>query len=252
MTEHLRQLEALRHDPCLQVRPEQRAALVGNIIHAVMHPYFLQKSPEEQEQFRPHYLEHLRLIAEYCLQEYVESPEPRLTIEVVKGLHRVLYHNSATVPVKAMDGSMIAMVPGEFKTTPVFIRRRQSLPNEWFGCTDPEQVANEMDLLLKQLHDGQIPLFKRYLRFMLDLTLIHPFADSNGKLALLLGDLFLVKQGIKPPYFARYKWENEHECFQFVDRYTLDQQRDIAIFYLPLLRLYEGCVSVHHCQPTNN
>lgn len=247
----LQQLEALRHDPRLTVQPDQRATIVGNIVHSVMHPYFLRKTPEEQEAFRPHYLHHMEMIADYCLRQYVEHPEPRLTIEVVKGLHRVLYHNSASVPVKAMDGSMIAMVPGEFKTTPVFVRK-PSAPDEWYGSTATDLVAQEMAALLERLHDDHAPLLQRYLKFMLDLAMIHPFSDSNGKLALLLGDIFLLKQGVQPPYFARYKWENEYECFQFVVRYKLDQQRDVAIFYLPLLRLYEGCVSVHHCQPTNN
>ena len=56
MAEPLHQLEGLSRDPRLQVRPEQRAKIVENIIHSTMHPYFLKKSPEEQEQFRPHYL----------------------------------------------------------------------------------------------------------------------------------------------------------------------------------------------------
>lgn len=246
MSDHLAQLEALRHDPRLAVPPEQRAKIVENIVHAVMHPYFLRKTPQEQEAFRPHYLHHMQMIADYCLREYVEHPEPRLTIEVIKGLHRVLYHNSASVPVKAMDGSTIAMVPGEFKTTPVFVRK-PSAPDEWYGSTAPDQVAAEMAALLERLHDGQSALFQRYMQFMLDLNQIHPFLDSNGKLILLLGDLFLLKHGKQPPYFACFRWENEADCYRLLKQYRLDPQREIAIFYPPLLRLYERlrviCVS---------
>ena len=240
MIDPLHQLEALSRDPRLQVRPEQRAKIVENIIHSTMHPYFLKKSPEEQEQFRPHYLQHMQMLADYCLREYIESPEPRLTIEVVKGLHRVLYHNSASVPVKAMDGSMLTMVPGEFKTSPVFVRTRNRVC-PWYCSSAPEEAAREMDQLLAYLHDPSAPLFARYLRFMIDLTLIHPFPDSNGKVAWLLGDLFLLRQGVLPPYFARFPWENEAGYYQALWRYRHDPQRDIAIFYPALLRLYADC-----------
>lgn len=246
MTDHLHQLEALCRDPRLQVQPEQRAKIVENIIHSTMHPYFLKKSPEEQEQFRPHYLHHMQMLADYCLREYIETPEPRLTIEVVKGLHRVLYHNSATVPVKAMDGSMISMVPGEFKASAVGISRLGRL-NEFLATTAPEYVRQDMEMLLDLLHDEQTPIFQRYFRFMLDFTEIHPFADSNGKLSLLLDDLFLLKQGIQPPYFSGYKWENEREFYELAERYSLDSQRDISIFYPLAVRAYASCNLVASC-----
>ena len=235
------QLEALSRDPLLRVPPEQRRRIVGNIVHSVMHPYFLKKRPEEQEQFRPKYLEHIRMIADFCLREYLEATEPRLTVEVIKGLHRVLYHNAASIPVKAMDGSMTTMIPGEFKSTKVYVRSKPTTPDVWYDTTAPEDVAGEMELLLIRLHDQPTPLFSRYLRFMIDLTLIHPFTDSNGKMAWLLGDLFLLKTGIQPPYFARFLWENEAEYYQALERYQHDPQRDIAIFYPPLLQLYADC-----------
>jgi len=52
-------------------QPEQRAKIVENIIHSTMHPYFLRKSPEELEHFRPHYLHHMQMLADYCLREYI-------------------------------------------------------------------------------------------------------------------------------------------------------------------------------------
>ncbi|MHB8988279.1 MAG: Fic family protein [Desulfobulbia bacterium] len=251
MTDHLQQLDALSRDPRLQVRPEQRAALVGNIVHTVMHPYFLKRTPEEQEHCRSQYLEHLRLITDYCLREYVESPEPRLTIEVIKGLHRVLYYNNQTVQTMTTDGAITTMKPGEFKTMPVFIRSR-IVPGRLFSFTAPECVAQEMDVLLAMVHDGQAALFQRYLHLILDLFRIHPFQDGNGRVAMLLGDLFLLKYGVQPPYFARYIRENKQECYQLLERYRLDPQQDISVFYPPLLRLYEGCGFVPHFQSTNN
>jgi Fic family protein len=241
MDKPLQRLDALCRHPSLKVSPSQKATIVGDVVHSVMYPYFLKKSPEEQERLKAPVLAHLRAIADYCLHEYVENPEPRLTIEFIKGLHRVLYHNTPSIPIKAVDGSMTAMVPGAFKTTPVFMRRHSN-PDEWFGTSDPESVASEMEILLEQLHDAQAPLFQRYCRFMLDLTTIHPFPDSNGKLARILGEAFLLKQGIFPPCFALYESENKLEVAEMAERYTIDPQRDISTFYPVVIKRYLACL----------
>jgi len=233
-------LEELLRDPHLRVLPEQRGKIVGNIVHSVMHPYFLKKTAEEQEQFRPKYLEHIRMIEEYCLHEYIEAPEPRLTIELIKGLHRVLYHNSPSVPLKAVDGATTTMTPGELRTTAVMISG-PSLPGKKFSTVPHQHVAKMMEQLLNIVNDANIPVFERYFRFIaVFLISIHPFCDSNGKTALVLSDLFLLKQGIQPPYFARYCWENSVEHHRRCGCYRL-QSRDISIFYPPLLQLYADC-----------
>jgi len=245
MNEHLQQLEALSRYPSLKVSPEQRTAIVGNILHHLMHPYFLTRSPEMQGRFgEQQYQVFMQALADYCLREYVESAEPRLTIEFIKGLHRQFYANAPSVPVTAVDGAMLNTVPGEFKATPVFIRRH-STPGEWFDTTAPEYVARDIALLLEILHDDQVPLFQRYIRFIIDLIHIHPFPDSNGKVAMLLGDLFLLKQGIHPPYYAKYKLENEPLVYGLYDDYFLDTQRDISILYPVVVGAYAGCGLVH-------
>jgi len=245
MNEHLQKLEALSRHPSLKVSPEQRPAVVGNILHHLMHPYFLKRTPEMQGKFgEQQYQAFMQAMAEYCLREYVENPEPRLTIEFIKGLHRQFYANAASVPVKAVDGTMTTMVPGEFKTTPVFIRRH-SVSGEWFDTTAPEYVAHDVAQLLEMLHDERIPLLQRYIRFIVDFGCIHPFPDSNGKVYMLLGDLFLLKQGIQPPYYAKYKQENERLIYGLYDCYFLDSQRDISVFYTVVDGAYAGCGLVH-------
>lgn len=235
MNQYLQQLEALRHHQALQVSPEQRPTIVGNILHHLMRPYFLKRTPEMQEKFgEAQYLAFMQALADYCLREYIENPEPILTIEFIKGLHRQFYGNAASVPVKAVDGSMTSMVPGEFKTMPVFAR----CADGWVATLATENVAHEMTLLLDRLHDEAIPLFHRYLQSMFDFTAMHPFPDSNGKMALLLGDLFLVKQGVHPPYFAKYRWLDKEALYRQAEYYASDPQRDVSGLYSVVLRLY--------------
>lgn len=238
MNEHLQQLETLSRHPSLKVSPEQHPALVGNILHHLMHPYFLKRSPEMQEIFgEQQYQAFIQAMAAYCLRGYVETPEPRLTIEFIKGLHRQFYFNAPSVPVKALDGTMLTIVPGVFKTTAVCVRRG----GEYVATPAAENVLRDMELLLDRLHDEGIPLFQRYIQFMFDLTVIHPFPDSNGKVALALGDLFLLKQGFHPPYFAKYRWANKQALYTRAEHYAIDPERDVSDLYPVVLSLYEEC-----------
>lgn len=239
MNECLQQLESLRRHPALQVAPEQRPAIVGDILHHLMRPYFLKRTPEMQEKFgEPQYQTFMQMLSDYCLQDYVESAEPRLRVECIQGLHRVFYMNQPSVSVKAVDGSLTVMVPGEFKTVPVFIRRH-SAPHDWLETTAPEEVGHSMTLLLETLHDENLPLMQRYIRFIVDLIHIHPFPDSNGKVAMLLGDLFLLKHGVHPPFYAKYTLENELLVLGLYDDYMVNGIRDISIFFPVLVQAYE-------------
>jgi hypothetical protein len=74
---HLEQLEALRRHPALQVSPEQRPEIVRKILHHLMRPYFIKRTPVMQEKFgEVQYQTFTSGMAEYCLREYVESSEP--------------------------------------------------------------------------------------------------------------------------------------------------------------------------------
>ncbi len=235
MNEHLQQLEALRHHPALQVAPEQRSAIVGQILHHLMHPYFLKRTPEMQGKFgEAQYQAFMQAMAGYCLREYIENPEPRLSIEFIKGLHRQFYGSAPSVPVKAVDGTMTTMVPGEFKTVPVYVR----LGSEWVATPSTENVQYDMEQLLGVLHEQSLPMFLRYMQFMLEFTVFHPFPDNNGKVVMLLGDLFLLKQGIHPPFFSKCKWWQEQKLMTLLLRYKQDGNRDISHFYPMIIDLY--------------
>ncbi len=236
----LTQLEALARDPRLRVAPEQRPAIVAEILHHLMWPYFLNRTPEMREKFsEANYRAFMRALEGYCLREYIEHPEPRLTLDFIKGLHRQFYSNAASVPVKAVDGSMTTMVPGEFKTVPVFIRKH-AVPGEHYESTPPERVAIEMETLLSFLHDNRKPLFERYARLVADFALIHPFPDSNGKVYMLLCDLFLLGYGVRPPLYAKLKWENTALFYAIGDDYYSDQQRDLMRYYDLIVAAYRG------------
>ena len=231
MSEHLQHLEALSIHPSLKVSSEQRPAIVGNILHHLMHPYFLKRSPEMQGKFgEQQYQVFMQALADYCLREYVETPEPRLTVEFIKGLHHQFYDNAPRASVKTLCGTMTSMVPGEFKTRTVYIRG--------IAIPDSGNIPRDIAYMLERLYDEKAPLFHRYIQFMFDFATLHPFTDSNGKMALVLGDLFLLKQGVQPPYFAKYWWLDKEALSVRAAQYVKDPERDVSGLYSVVLSLY--------------
>jgi len=115
----------------------------------------------------------------------------------------------------------------------VFARQGDS----WAETPPPESIPGSMARLLDDLHAATTPLFERYLHFMFDFTVIHPFPDNNGKVALALGDLFLLKQGIQPPCFARYRWTHKADLYGLAERYAQGLSR-LDELYPVLLELY--------------
>ncbi|MHB1014871.1 MAG: Fic family protein, partial [Desulfurivibrionaceae bacterium] len=102
-------------------------------------------------------------------------------------------------------------------------------------------ILHDMELLLSRLHDKRGLLFHRYIQFMFDLQVLHPFLDSNGKVGLLLGDLFLLKQGLHPPYISRYWWSSKQELDARVAYCAKSPEQNVSIFYPEVLRLYAEC-----------
>lgn len=66
MDEMSQWLESLSHHPSLQVSPERRPAIVANILHHLMYPYFLTRTPEMQEKFgERQYQAFMQALADY-------------------------------------------------------------------------------------------------------------------------------------------------------------------------------------------
>lgn len=57
---------------------------------------------------------------------------------------------------------------------------------------------------------------------------------------MLLGDLFLLKKGIQPPYYAKYKRKNEPLVYGLYDDYFLGPRLDISLLFPVVVGAYAG------------
>lgn len=62
--------------------------------------------------------------------------------------------------------------------------------------------------------------------FVLDFSRIHPFADGNGKVAVILLDVLLVKYRYSPAYINKIKEKDKDGLYRAARHYDLYKKLD--------------------------
>ncbi len=112
------------------------------------------------------------------------DPDDRFILE----LHRVL-----TEPIEQPD----RFHPGEYRTLDSVIIGQDGIR---LNFVSPERIPAEMEALLAWYRERAASLhpLERAARFHYRFSLIHPFADGNGRVARLLDDFMLENAGYGP------------------------------------------------------
>jgi len=92
--------------------------------------------------------------------------------------------------------------PGRWRPGPIVVRNEQSGEKVYEG-PDAELVAPLMNELVEHLNaQSSCPFMVRAAMGHLNLVMIHPFADGNGRMARCLQTLVLAREGIIDPWFS--------------------------------------------------
>jgi Fic family protein len=108
--------------------------------------------------------------------------------------------------------------PGRWRPGPISIIDEQKREKVYDG-PDAEVVPVLMRGLVESLNDqdGGLPIMVRAAMSHLNLAMIHPFSDGNGRMARCLQTLVLVREGILEPEFCsieEYLGDNTPEYYQ--------------------------------------
>ncbi len=92
--------------------------------------------------------------------------------------------------------------PGRWRPGPIFVRNEQTGKRVYEG-PDAELVAPLMKELVNRLNNEQAnpPIIAAAMSH-LNLVMIHPFSDGNGRMARCLQTLVLAREGIIDPWFS--------------------------------------------------
>jgi Fic family protein len=96
----------------------------------------------------------------------------------------------------------LSKLPGQFRPGPVYVYDDETEEIVFEG-PDAELVPGLVDELiewLREVHDD--PLFVRAAMAHLNLVMMHPFKDGNGRMARALQTLVLARDGILDPVFS--------------------------------------------------
>jgi Fic family protein len=125
----------------------------------------------------------------YVLQ-LAEEPRFRFEEQLIKSLHFM------------MTNYDLKNRPGRWRAGPIYVQKEQTGEIVYEGVD-----VDSLDALMRELvnyleSDGDIPIVIKAAMAHLNLVLIHPFRDGNGRMARCLQTLVLAREGIVSPVFS--------------------------------------------------
>lgn len=137
--------------------------------------------------------------------------------------------------------------PGRWRPGVIFVRRNETGDVVYEG-PDAGEVPALMEELITSLNaPGNLPIMVRAALANLNLVLIHPFSDGNGRMARALQSLVLAREGILDPQFSsieEYLGRNTpayYDVLALVGQGSWHPQRDA----LPWVKF---CLTAHYRQ----
>jgi len=167
----------------------------------------------------------------YVLQ--LASDPPKVSDALVKSLHFMMMKYD------------LSKHPGSWRPGPVWIESATGAVV--YEAPDREELDGLVGDALDQINDDRGPVMVRAAMAHLNLTLIHPFSDGNGRMARCLQTFVLASGGIVAPEFASIEEYLGRNTEQYYDALT-----DVAAgrwsperSALPWVRF---CLTAHHRQ----
>lgn len=125
----------------------------------------------------------------YVLQ-LAEEPRFHFGEQLIKSLHFMMTHYD------------LKNRPGRWRAGPIFVRNDETgeIVYEGADVDDVDKLMHELVCHLEQ--DDTSPIIIKAAMAHLNLVLIHPFRDGNGRMARCLQTLVLAREGIVSPVFS--------------------------------------------------
>lgn len=125
----------------------------------------------------------------YVLQ-LAEEPRFRFEEQLIKSLHFM------------MTNYDLKSRPGRWRAGPIYVQKEETGEIVYEGV-DVDAIDTLMHELVTDLEtDGDTPIVVKAAMAHLNLVLIHPFRDGNGRMARCLQTLVLAREGIVSPVFS--------------------------------------------------
>jgi Fic family protein len=142
----------------------------------------------------------------------------------------------------------MSKLPGQWRNGPIFVVREQTNDKEYEGPHE-DQVPSLMAELIQQINSADSHVSSTVLGAMahLNLTMIHPFKDGNGRMARALQTLVISQNGVTGPIFSSIEeWLGRNtDAYYAVLKETGQGQWNPGRSALPWVRF---CLKAHYQQ----
>lgn len=160
----------------------------------------LQSSPvEEYQTIKLQYAQLMGQMVDYCKAEFLDAG--CLTTSFIRGLHRMLYPEGHICETWDAKGNRVLMHPGQYK-----LLQQADINRAGTGSLSvfmsAEETPQAMEIIVATLEqqlksDNNINKKRDAIMvFILEYLQIHPFFDGNGRMACMLTDLLLLREGL--------------------------------------------------------
>jgi Fic family protein len=124
---------------------------------------------------------------------YVLQIADDTSIEIDEGLLKSLHFMMLKYDLKKN--------PGRWRPGPIFVHREATDEIVYEGPPSDE-VSTLISEMLRELEGGEDPVLVKAAMAHLNLTMIHPFSDGNGRMARCLQTLILARERVVAPVFS--------------------------------------------------
>lgn len=170
----------------------------------------------------------------YVLQVAQDPTPPSIDEGLLKALHFMMIKHD------------LPKNPGRWRPGTIYVRNDATGEIVYEG-PDSEQVPAFIDATIRELEDSDAPVLVRAAMAHLNLVMVHPFSDGNGRIARALQTLVLAREQIVAPVFSsieEYLGRNTQAYYDVlgeVGHGSWNPQRDAR----PWLRF---CLTAHYHQ----
>lgn len=147
------------------------------------------EKPETLEEETAKALGAYRLAMTYIMRTH-NDPHFEMNLQLIRSLHYMMLNYDLT------------RLPGQWRTGAIYVVREETRESVYEG-PDADLVPELMAELVYQINEiPNIPPMIRAAMAHLNLTMIHPFKDGNGRMARAIQTLVLAHDGILSPIFC--------------------------------------------------
>jgi Fic family protein len=147
------------------------------------------EKPESMEEETEKALIAYRVAMTYILRTH-DDPHFEINVQLIRSLHYMMLNYDLT------------KLPGQWRPGPIFVVREET-QEQAYEAPGAEMIPSLMSELVTQLNNSpDVPPMVRAALAHLNLTMIHPFRDGNGRMARALQTLALAHGGILEPIFC--------------------------------------------------